>query len=211
MEGVGYFSCRAHQEIVVHCFRGHLSRGAELGAEAAAVPRCDRGNARSSECGSEDKPADEQNAERSRRDASRSPPNPRTRGRRISVVTSPPGACKLSPRPSAKCKREVILSLNKTVRSTTVALPDSREHGTRRQPTRSSVTAVISTMAQRPAPTTRSPASERLERAGASSVLQSCLNSSHSHTSESSRLTSSCVPRSVLVSGRCPTGAFCKS
>ena len=63
MEGVGYFSCRAHQEIVVHCFRGHLRRGAELGAEAGAVPRCDRGNARSSECGSEDEPANEQNVE----------------------------------------------------------------------------------------------------------------------------------------------------
>ena len=47
----------------MHCFRGHLSRGAELGAEAGAVPGCDRGNARSSECGSEDEPADEQNAE----------------------------------------------------------------------------------------------------------------------------------------------------
>ena len=47
----------------MHCFRGHLSRGAELGAEAGAVPRCDRGNARSSECGSEDEPANEQNVE----------------------------------------------------------------------------------------------------------------------------------------------------
>ena len=77
----------------MHCFRGHLSRGAELGAEAAAVPRCDRGNARSSECGSEDEPTDEQNTEQSRdRDASRAsrspPPNPRARGR-ISFVTSP--------------------------------------------------------------------------------------------------------------------------
>mmetsp|Transcript_17232 Transcript_17232/g.42877 ORF Transcript_17232/g.42877 Transcript_17232/m.42877 type:complete len:582 (+) Transcript_17232:211-1956(+) len=62
-----------HQEIVVHCFRGHLSRGAELGAEAGAVPRCDRGNARSSECGSEDEPANEQNVEPRRFRASRSP------------------------------------------------------------------------------------------------------------------------------------------
>ena len=49
----------------MHRFGGHLSRGAELGAEAAAVPGGDRGDARSSEGGSEGEPSEQQNAGRS--------------------------------------------------------------------------------------------------------------------------------------------------
>ena len=48
----------------MHRFGGHLSRGAELGAEAAAVPGGDRGDARSSEGGSEGEPSEQQNAGR---------------------------------------------------------------------------------------------------------------------------------------------------
>ena len=61
----------------MHRFGGHLSRGAELGAEAAAVPGGDRGDARSSEGGSEGEPSEQQNAGRT---SQRSAPSRRSRG-----------------------------------------------------------------------------------------------------------------------------------